>query len=76
MEVFKIDILAQTRDLHASDLKNDDNSITTDYERRFLRLDKPTKYMHFRLAAGPNIGLVPACERIALDSSERAPKMR
>lgn len=75
-QVFQIDILEQTRDLHASELKNEDNGITTDYERRFLGMNKPTKYMHFRLSAGPNVGLVPACERVALDSDERAPRVR
>ncbi len=75
-EVFSIQVLEQTRDLHASDLKNDDNGITTDYERRFMGMGKATNYMHFRIAAGPNIGMVPACERLALDADERAPRVR
>jgi tRNA (guanine-N7-)-methyltransferase len=74
--VFKIEILGQTRDLHSSALKNEENGITTDYERRFLGMHKPTKYLHFRLAAGPKIAMVPACERVALDSDERAPRVR
>jgi tRNA (guanine-N7-)-methyltransferase len=75
-QVFKIEILEMTRDLHASELRDDDNSITTDYERRFLGMNKATKYMHFTLAAGPNVGMVPACERLALDETERAPRLR
>jgi tRNA (guanine-N7-)-methyltransferase len=75
-QVFKIEIVEMTRDLHASALRNDDNGITTDYERRFLAMGKPTNYMHFRLSAGPNVGMVPACERVALDSDERAPRVR
>jgi tRNA (guanine-N7-)-methyltransferase len=75
-QVFAIEVLEQTRNLHASELKNDDNGITTDYERRFQGMGKPTNYMHFRISAGPNIGMVPACERVALDADERAPRLR
>jgi tRNA (guanine-N7-)-methyltransferase len=75
-QVFQIDILAQTRDLHASDLKNEDNGITTDYERRFQKMGKPINYVHFCLTAGPQIGTIPATERVALDPDERAPRAR
>jgi tRNA (guanine-N7-)-methyltransferase len=73
-DVFGIHIQEQTRDLHASPLKNEENGITTDYERRFLKIGKLIQYMRFTLAPGPNIGLIPATDRVALDSSERAPK--
>lgn len=75
-EVFHIEVLEQTRDLHASDLKNADNGITTDYERRFLDMGKTINYMRLRLAAGPNIDKVPATEKISLDPTEKAPRLR
>lgn len=72
--VFEIHIVEETDDLHASELKNADNGITTDYERRFMEIGKSTRYMQFTLAAGRNIGLVPATARVTLDYRERAPR--
>ena len=72
--VFVIDVLEQTNDLHDSDLKNSENGITTNYERRFMEIGKSTKYLKFSVAAGPNIGMIPVTERVTLDYRERAPK--
>lgn len=74
--VFKIEILEQTRDLHASSLKNEENGITTDFERRFLDIGKTINYMSFTLEEGPNSNLVPATEYTSLDPNEKAPKAR
>lgn len=74
--VFQIEVKELTRDLHASDLKNADNGITTDFERRFLDIGKKINYMSFTLAAGPNIAKIPSTERVALDYNETAPRMR
>lgn len=75
-EVFQIEVKELTRDLHSSDLKNQDNGITTDFERRFLDIGKTINYMSFTLAVGPNLDKIPATERIALDHTETAPRMR
>ena len=75
-EVFRIEVLEHTRDLHNSALVNADNGITTDYERRFQKMGKPINYVAFKLSAGPNIGSIPATDRVALDPDERAPRAR
>ncbi len=75
-EVFRIEIKETTRDLHASDLKNVENGITTDFERRFLDIGKTINYMSFTLSAGPNLDKVPVTERVALDHNETAPRLR
>lgn len=75
-QAFHIETLEQTRDLHASSLKNADNGITTDYERRFIQMGKPIHYLHFTLAAGPQVDKVPVTERVALNPDERAPRLR
>ena len=75
-EVFKIEVKELTRDLHGSDLKNEDNGITTDFERRFLGIGKKINYMSFTLAPGQHLDKVPATERIALDHDETAPRGR
>ncbi|MCL4103835.1 UNVERIFIED_CONTAM: hypothetical protein GTU68_029152 [Idotea baltica] len=74
--VFEIEVKELTRDMHASDLKNEENGITTDFERRFLDIGKTINYMSFTLAAGPKMDLIPATERIALDLNETAPRTR
>lgn len=75
-QVFEVEVLEQTRDLHASALLNADNGITTDFERRFLDIGKAINYMAFKIAAGPNIGSIPATEKVDLDRTEKAPKAR
>ncbi|HHG83502.1 MAG TPA: tRNA (guanosine(46)-N7)-methyltransferase TrmB, partial [Bacteroidetes bacterium] len=73
--ILKIDVLEMTRDLHGSDLLNADNSITTDYERRFLKMDKPICYLSFTIAPGPNIEDAPVVEKVALITDEKAPRI-
>ncbi len=75
-EVFHIEVKEVTRDLHASEFKNEENGITTDFERRFLNIGKTINYMSFTLSEGPNLDTVPSTERIALDHSEIAPRLR
>lgn len=75
-EVFEIETFDVTRDIRSSKFTNADNGITTDYERRFMDMGKSINYMRFTLKAGPMLGKLPEMERIALDSSERAPRAR
>ena len=75
-EILHIDILEMTRDLHQSDLLSEDNRHITDYERRFLDMGKPICYLSGTLQPGPNIGMVPATEKVALATDEKAPRIR
>lgn len=45
----KIEVLEKTDDLYNSELENDENSIKTAYELRFLAEGLTTKYIHFRI---------------------------
>lgn len=73
-EVFAVEFLEQTRDLHHSDLLNEDNRHITDYERRFIDMGKPICYLAFTLKPGPNVNQVPATEKVALATDEKAPR--
>jgi tRNA (guanine-N7-)-methyltransferase len=75
-EVFKIHLLEVTRDLRASEFAQADHGITTDYERRFMKMGKKINYVRFTVEAGPNIGMIPATDRVSLDANERAPRLR
>lgn len=75
-QIFDIQVQAQTRDLHASDLKDADNGITTDFERRFLDIGKTINYMQFLIQAGPRIEDFPLDEKVSLDPTEKAPRLR
>lgn len=75
-DVFQVELLHQTRDLHASELRNAENGITTDFERRFLGIGKKINYMAFTIAEGANVDQIPATEKVDLDRTEKAPRVR
>ena len=75
-KAFAIEVLEQTRDLHASPLRNPSNGVVTDFEQRFLDIGKKINYMAFTLEAGPNIEQVPVTEGLGLDPTEKAPTLR
>lgn len=75
-EAFEIQVDAVTRDLHSSEFLNEDTGITTDFERRFLDIGKKINYMSFQIQPGAKMDELPLGEKVALDPTEKAPRLR
>lgn len=51
-EELKLEVQGVTRDLHGSELKDADNGIITDYERRFMEMGEKINYVFLDLKPG------------------------
>jgi tRNA (guanine-N7-)-methyltransferase len=73
-KVFHFEQIEISRDVHADPAMADLAAVTTDFERRFLKLGKPIHYLRFKLSPGENIASIPCTEHVGLDLDEKAPR--